>query len=101
MAMNLKAVTSCLGYQQITSLSSATGLTVPTVDKNGNKQQPTFALIVCETQNVRWRDDGTAPTASVGMPLTVGTALQYDGDLNKIQFIEQVSGAKLNISYYA
>ena len=28
MAMNVKAITSCLGYQQITSLSAAAGLTV-------------------------------------------------------------------------
>ena len=101
MTMNIKGVTSCLGYQQITSLSEATGLTVPAVDRFGNKVMPTMALIICETQNVRWRDDGTAPTASVGMPLTVGTALQYDGDLNRIQFIEQTGSAKLNISYYA
>jgi hypothetical protein len=99
--MTLKAVTSCLGYQQITSLSSSTGLTVPTTDSGGNKQQPTFALIIAETQGVRWRDDGTAPTASVGMPLLVGVPLQYDGDLTKIKFIEQVASAKLNISYYA
>ena len=101
MAMTLKAVTSCLGYQQITSLSSATGLTVPATDAFGNKQQPTFALIVAETQPVRWRDDGTNPTASVGMPLAVGIPLQYDGDLTKIKFIEQAASAKINISYYA
>jgi len=101
MAMTLKAVTSCLGYQQITSLSSSTGLTVPVTDPSGNKQQPTFALIIAETQAVRWRDDGTAPTASVGMPLAVGVPLQYDGDLTKIRFIEQTASAKLNISYYA
>ena len=53
-----------------------------------------------EGQAVRWRDD-ISPTASVGMPLAVGVTLQYDGDLTKIQFIEQVGGAKLNISYYA
>lgn len=100
MAINLKAVTSCLGYQQITSLSTAASLTVPVVDKNGLNQKPTFALIIAETQNVRWRDDGTAPTASVGMPLIVGVPLQYDGDLSKIQFIEQTASAKLNISYY-
>jgi len=29
MAINLKAITSVMGYQQITSLSSATKLTVP------------------------------------------------------------------------
>jgi hypothetical protein len=91
--MGLKSTTSCLGYQQITSLSSAQALTVP--------RGATRALIAPLTQTVRWRDDGTAPTASVGMPLAVGVPLQYDGDLTKIRFIEQVASAKLNISYYA
>ena len=100
MAMNIKAVTTCLGYQQITDLSSAVGLTVPTLAPDGSNQKPTFALIICETQGVRWRDDGTNPTASVGMPLAAGVPLQYDGDLNKIKFIQQTAGAKLNISYY-
>lgn len=91
--MGLKSTTVCLGYQQITSLSSATGLTIP--------QGTTLALIVPETQNVRWRDDGTNPTASVGMPIFVGASLSYDGDLNRIRFIESTAGAKLNICYYA
>ena len=101
MAINLKAITVCIGYQQITSLSSAQSLTVPLLDKTGLNQKPTFALITPEAQNVRWRDDGVAPTATVGMPLAVGVTLQYDGDLSKIQFIEQAGSAKLNISYYA
>lgn len=101
MALTLKAVTSCIGYQQITSLSAAAGLTVPAVDKLGNQQEPTFALIIAEGKDVRWRDDGTDPTASVGMPLAVGVPLQYDGDLNRIRFIETAASAKINISYYA
>ena len=101
MAINLKAITVCIGYQQITSLSSAQSLTVPLLDKTGLNQKPAFALITPETQGVRWRDDGTAPTSTVGMPLAAGVTLQYDGDLNKIQFIEQTGSAKLNISYYA
>lgn len=91
--MGLKSTTVCLGYQQITSLSSATGLTPP--------QGATLALIVPETQNVRWRDDGTNPTASVGMPIFVGASLSYDGDFNKIKFIEESASAKLNVSFYA
>lgn len=91
--MGLKNTTSCLGYQQITSLSSAASLTVPV--------GATFARIICEAQAVRWRDDGTAPSATVGMPLAVGTLLEYDGDLKRIQFFEQAASAKLNISYYA
>ena len=101
MSINLKAITTRLGYQQITSLSSATGLTVPSKDLNGLACKPSIAMITPETQGVRWRDDDTDPTASVGMPLAAGTTLQYDGDLTKIKFIEQLAGAKLNISYYA
>ena len=101
MAINLKAITSCLGYQRISSLSSATALTVPTVDPvSGLNAKPTIALITPETQNVRWRDDGTDPTSSVGMPLSAGVTLQYDGDLRRIKFIETTAGAVLNISYY-
>lgn len=101
MSLNLKAITTRLGYQQITTLSSATSLTVPDKDVQGLSCKPSIALITPESQAVRWRDDGVAPTATVGMPLAVGVTLQYDGDLTKIQFIEQVGGAKINISYYA
>lgn len=82
-----------LGYQQITSLSAATKLTVPA--------GATTALITAEAQAVRWRDDGTAPTATVGMPLAVGLLpFQYSGTLINMQFIEQTSGGKINVSYY-
>lgn len=101
MAVTLKAITSQLGYQQITSLSSATSLTVPQKDINGLSGSPRIAIITPETQGVRWRDDGVAPTATVGMPLAAGATLQYDGDLTKIQFIEQTASAKLNITYYS
>lgn len=91
--MGLKSTTVCLGYQQITSLSAATGLTAPA--------GATRAVIIAESQGVRWRDDGTDPTASVGMILPVLVTLSYDGDFSRIKFIEQVAGAKLNVSYYA
>lgn len=100
MTMNIKAVTTCFGYQQITSLSAAAGLTIPAVTPEGLNGKPVFALVIAEGAPVRWRDDNTAPTASVGMPLAVGVPLQYDGDLSKIRFIEQSASAKLNISYY-
>ena len=91
--MGLKTTTSILGYQQITSLSASTALTVPT--------GATMALIIPELQAVRWRDDGVAPTASVGMPLAVGTSLSYDGDLKAIRFIQQVASGYINVCYYA
>jgi len=99
--MSVKDTTSCLGYQQITSLSSSTALTVPSVNPvTGDKCTPGKAVIICETQAVRWRDDGTAPTSSVGMPLATGQPLSYDGNLTRIRFIEQTASAKINVSYY-
>jgi len=100
MSMNLKAITSTMGYQQITSLSASTALTVPTQTQVGLAASPAIAIITPESQAVRWRDDGVAPTASVGMPLAAGATLQYDGDITKIRFIEQAASAKLNITYY-
>lgn len=81
-----------LGYEQVTSLSSAAGLTVPDGAKG--------CLIVPLTQDVRWRDDGTSPTASVGVPVAAGVDFWYNGDLSAIEFIEQSASAELNVSYY-
>lgn len=96
--MSLKNTSVIGGYQQITSLSSAAGLTIPSPQDGSNL---TFALITVESQTVRWRDDNVAPTSSVGMRLEVGDVLEYDGNLNNIQFIEEAASAKLNVSYYA
>jgi hypothetical protein len=101
MSMNLKAVTSCFGYQQITNLSASSALTVPALTPDGLNAKPVLALIVAEGAPVRWRDDGVAPTASVGMPIAVGVPFQYDGDLTKIRFIQQSASGILNISYYS
>lgn len=86
------------GYQQITTLSSATALTIPTNICGAGTI--TAAFIVAEAQAVRYRDDGTDPSATVGQPLAVGVLLEYTGSLSKIKFFEQTGGAKLNILYY-
>lgn len=87
-----------LGYQQITSLGTAVGLTIPA--------GATHAFVNAEVANVRWRDDGTAPTASVGMLLEAEQSsvpavdLFYAGTLSQIKFIAVSGSPKLNISYY-
>lgn len=81
------------GYAQVTGMSAATNLpTIPARTRH--------VLITAEAQGVRWRDDGVAPTASVGMPLAAGQTFEYMGNTATIQFIQQVSGAILNVSYY-
>jgi hypothetical protein len=84
-----------IGYQQITSLASATSLTVPTTGG-----PVVWALICAETAGVRWRDDGPAPTATVGQPLAAGQCFQYAGPLTAIQFIAQTGSPVLDVSYY-
>lgn len=101
MSAGLKTLTSRLGYQQIIAPATSTALTVPTTDLQGLSAKPAIAVISVETQGVRWRDDGVAPTATIGMPLSAGATFVYDGDLTQIRFIQQVAGAILNISYYA
>ena len=90
-----------LGYQQIASatLAAATLLTLPTA-KPGNPAA--YAVIQNNgTTGVRWRDDGTAPTATVGMLLPAGSELDYSGDLSLIQFIYVSTGPILDVNYYA
>ncbi len=80
------------GFEEITSLSSAQGLTPPSGAR--------IALIQAADQPVRWRDDATDPTALVGMQLAAGKDFFYVGDLSAIKFIEGAASAKLSVSYY-
>lgn len=88
------------GFEQLTSLSAAATLTVPTGARG--------ALIQAEAQNVRWRADGSAPTSSVGhilyatgVPLEISVSKEDPASgLAAMKFIEVTSGGKLNISYY-
>lgn len=82
-----------LGYTQIVGLAAATGLTVPAGAQ--------AALIRCESQNVRWRMDGTNPTATIGYPLLVGEELELDSaQMAAIKFIQQAATANLNVYFF-
>jgi hypothetical protein len=60
-----------------------------------------MALIQATGQSIRWRDDATPPTGSVGMRISSGEEFWYTGNLDAIQFIEEATSAQLNISYYS
>lgn len=84
-----------LGYQQLgAGIAAATALTIPV--------GCSLVVLTAEAQAVRWRDDGTDPTATVGMPLAIGTIFEYtSSQMSRVKFIEQAAGAILNASYYA
>lgn len=100
--MSLKNTTYCYGYQQVNAAGTvaAFNLTLPAAPSL-SPTQPTYAIIQAEAFALRWRDDGTDPSTSVGMIIPAGGELRYDGDLKKIRLINGAAGAIANISYYA
>lgn len=91
--MALKEITSNLGFEQITPGAVSTALTVPAGAR--------LAVIQSSVAAMHWRDDGTAPTAAIGMHIANGGELRYDGELTKIRIIQVSAGAIANVSYYA
>lgn len=88
-----------LGYVQSSAVDAAT--TIASLFPGGVIPSGTQLLLVQpQTQAIRWRDDGTAPTASIGYPLAVGAELRYTGQTAKLQVISQTAGAIVNVVAY-
>ncbi len=97
-----------IDYSTLAVAGTAVGLTVDAspVMPSGAKG----ATITVETDQVRFRDDGTAPTASEGHLLNVGDVLSFNSwtvpredfrqVLKAIQFIRVTNTAALKISWY-
>jgi hypothetical protein len=83
-----------LGYSQLTALATAQAL--GTIPRNA-----LWAVLTSEVAAVRFRDDGTAPTAGTGQLLaTSDPPYTYVGNLAKLQVIAAAAGAILNVSFY-
>lgn len=84
-----------LGYQQLTVSNTAVGFTLPTVGTTR------LAVVMIETNPIRTRDDGTSPTATVGMPFDAKIPIFVcQSSLAAFKAIRQSSDATLSISYY-
>lgn len=87
-----------LGYAQITCavstlISSALAAGIP-AGTQMVRLQP-------QDKNIRYRDDGQVPTATLGMRLVADTV--YDMDVAQVaamRVIEELASAKLNITFY-
>lgn len=76
--------------QYAVAITSVTKLTVP--------QFAASAHICVETAIARYTDDGTTPSATIGLPLAIGQCFDYPGPLAQFQIIG--SGATMDVSYY-
>ncbi len=88
------SVYAVAGYEQLTISTAVISLTVPRLAK--------MAVITVEDQPIRYRDDGTAVTT------TVGTLIKADGGvvvcgkaMGTIGFIRDgATDATINVNYY-
>jgi hypothetical protein len=80
-----------LGFEQISLSGAAVGLDPPA--------GATFALVAVTGANANWRDDGTAPTSTIGMPLVSGQAPIAMANLQALQFIS-TGTSTLAVSFY-
>ena len=84
-----------LGYQQVAAGGADAGF-APTIPVGTETIEITVGA-----QAVRWRCDGTDPTAAIGMPLAVGSTTLFTlQNLPQLKLIAQVAGAVLDITYY-
>lgn len=60
----------------------------------------TSAYLEAETAGIRYRDDGAAPTTSVGMIIASGGAIYYVGTLSALRFIAASGSPILNVAFY-
>ena len=94
-----------LGFCQLTAanLASAVGFSASTSAAcNGSiPSGATWVEICVSGAGISYRDDGVAPTASVGMLISSGTCFPYSVlPLTAFQAILQSSGATIGASFY-
>ena len=82
------------GFQTLTVSSTAVALTVPATAR--------LAVLTILADNIRYRDDGTNPTATVGMLVVAGSDIVVCGgpSLGAFRMIRQTTDATVSVSYY-
>ena len=97
MALNVTPIAGadivCFGHEAVTVATTSIGFTAgtitPTTAAAGSTRPAHRAVVTAETAQMRYRYDGTDPTASTGHLLDVGDVLVVEGIVNvqTIRFI--------------
>lgn len=94
-----------LGHCQITSLASAVALVTASCSSGSVPAGATIAEICVETAGIRYLDDGTAPTTSLGIPVvptsTAPACYAYAIiPLTAVQFIAISGSPVIDVAFY-
>lgn len=83
------------------TLSAACTASSASLSAVGPPVGATFATFQAETQNIRFRDDGAAPSTTVGQILIQGQPpTSYTGTMTALSFIDATAGGLLDASFY-
>lgn len=82
--------------------SAATTSSGASLTSGGIPPGATTAVLQAETADIRYRDDGAAPTASIGMIVVhgAGGSLLYTGTLSALRFILLSGSPLLDVAFY-
>ena len=81
--------------------SAATTSSSASLTSGGIPHLATLAVIIVETANIRWRDDGGVPTTSIGMLIPSASApYTYIGTLTAFQLIAVSGSPVVDIAFY-
>lgn len=86
-----------LGFKRVATITS-TVVALPDIPSNA-----AYAYIQADGGDLRWRDDGTDPTSTVGHYLAANDDLWYVVDRLPIRFIRDTDEAEttnLHVTYY-
>lgn len=90
-----------LAYFQVTGATLDGGSDLATLIGQAIPAGTETVVIEPETQNIRYRDDGTVPTLTVGMLLFVGSWYTFNvAQVGSMRLRSAVAGAILNVTFY-
>lgn len=82
-------------------LSASNTASSASLTSGGIPPAATMALLQAETADVRWRDDGGAPTAAIGSIVVHGNnPILYTGTLSALRFIALSGSPLLDVAFY-
>lgn len=97
-----RAARKPMGYRQHTVSTSAIGLADIT---GGIPDGATYAIIVVETNAIRWRDDGEDATATVGMLQSASSNNQFEvassEAIRNLSIIRDSADSVISVVYYS
>jgi hypothetical protein len=102
-------VRTAFAFEQVTVAAASIPLTAATYNPTPATNTPNLntraelATISCETAQIRYRDDGVAPTAAVGSLMNIGDYITIYGFQNIVNFAMIRTGgvsALCSIHYY-